>query len=158
MNDFEQQQLLKGPPPRSLLPGPNRDTPESPPREPTAPGGRGRRLLGLGALLVFICALGLGAWRHYAQNRQVMETAEQQANFVPSLRVGPVVQRFDRLRVTLPATTLGFVEANIFARAVIGGLLFATPTTLLVVPYLFAMLRKGNDGKEAHGVFEEVPE
>ena len=44
------------------------------------------------------------------------------------------------------------------ARAVIGGLLFATPTTLLVVPYLFAMLRNGNDGKPAHGVFEEVPE
>ena len=44
------------------------------------------------------------------------------------------------------------------ARAVIGGLLFATPTTLLVVPYLFAMLRKGNDGKTAHGVFAEVPE
>ena len=44
------------------------------------------------------------------------------------------------------------------ARAVIGGLLFATPTTLLVVPYLFAMLRKGNDGKAAHGVFAEVPE
>ena len=44
------------------------------------------------------------------------------------------------------------------ARAVIGGLLFATPTTLLVVPYLFALLRKSNDGKEAHGVFEEIPE
>ncbi len=43
------------------------------------------------------------------------------------------------------------------ARAVIGGLLFATPTTLLVVPYLFATLRKGNDGKPAHGVFEELP-
>jgi multidrug efflux pump subunit AcrB len=41
------------------------------------------------------------------------------------------------------------------ARAVIGGLLFATPTTLLAVPYLFAMLRKRNDGKPAHGVFEE---
>lgn len=41
------------------------------------------------------------------------------------------------------------------ARAVIGGLLFATPTTLLIVPYLFAMLRKGNDGKPHHGVFEE---
>jgi hypothetical protein len=26
------------------------------------------------------------------------------------------------------------------------------------VPYLFAMLRKGNDGKAAHGVFAEVPE
>lgn len=43
------------------------------------------------------------------------------------------------------------------ARAVIGGLLFATPTTLLVVPYLFAVLRKRNDGKTAHGVFEETP-
>ncbi len=44
------------------------------------------------------------------------------------------------------------------ARAVIGGLLFATPTTLLVVPYLFALLRRRNDGKTAHGVFAEVPE
>lgn len=44
------------------------------------------------------------------------------------------------------------------ARAVIGGLLFATPTTLLIVPYLFAWLRKGNDGKPHHGVFEEQPE
>jgi multidrug efflux pump subunit AcrB len=42
------------------------------------------------------------------------------------------------------------------ARAVVGGLLFATPTTLLVVPFLFAMLRRGNDGKKAHGVFQEL--
>jgi multidrug efflux pump subunit AcrB len=41
------------------------------------------------------------------------------------------------------------------ARAVIGGLLFATPTTLLIVPYLFAVLRKSNDGIESHGVFPE---
>jgi multidrug efflux pump subunit AcrB len=41
------------------------------------------------------------------------------------------------------------------ARAVIGGLLFATPTTLMIVPYLFALLRKSNDGKAAHGVFKE---
>ena len=41
------------------------------------------------------------------------------------------------------------------ARAVIGGLLFATPTTLLIVPYLFAVLRKSNDGKQPHGVFPE---
>jgi multidrug efflux pump subunit AcrB len=41
------------------------------------------------------------------------------------------------------------------ARAVIGGLLFATPTTLLAVPYLFAMLRGRNDGEAAHGVFDE---
>jgi hypothetical protein len=41
---------------------------------------------------------------------------------------------------------------------VIGGLLFAIPTTLLVVRYLFALLRKGNDGKLAHGVFAEDPQ
>ena len=38
-----------------------------------------------------------------------------------------------------------------------GGLLFATPTTLLIVPYLFAMLRKRNDGVAAYGLFEELP-
>uniref|UniRef100_I2Q1A5 Cation/multidrug efflux pump n=1 Tax=Desulfovibrio sp. U5L TaxID=596152 RepID=I2Q1A5_9BACT len=43
------------------------------------------------------------------------------------------------------------------ARAVIGGLLFATPTTLFVVPYLFARLRTRYDGQKAHGVFEETP-
>jgi multidrug efflux pump subunit AcrB len=43
------------------------------------------------------------------------------------------------------------------ARAVIGGLLFATPTTLLIVPYLFAVLRQRNDGVTAHGVFEDLP-
>ena len=42
------------------------------------------------------------------------------------------------------------------ARAVIGGILFATPTTLLIVPYLFAMLRKRNDGVAAYGLFEEL--
>src|SRR6185369_16881791 len=41
------------------------------------------------------------------------------------------------------------------ARALIGGLLFATPTTLLIVPCFFAFLRKRNDGKAAHGVFPE---
>ena len=68
-------------------------------------------------LLLFTCALALGVWRHYEQHRQVTDTAEQQANFVPSVRVEAVAQRFGRLHVTLPATTLGFVEANIYARA-----------------------------------------
>ena len=42
---------------------------------------------------------------------------EQQANFVPSVRVEAVAQRFGRLHVTLPATTLAFEAANIYARA-----------------------------------------
>jgi RND family efflux transporter MFP subunit len=74
-------------------------------------------LLGLGVLMLFTCALGLGVWRHYEQHHQVMDTAEQQANFVPSVHVENVRQRLGRLHVTLPATTLGFVEANVYARA-----------------------------------------
>ena len=119
MSDLEQPQQLKEPPPQPLLPAPDRDTPQSPPTGPLSPsqGGRGRRLLGLGVLLLFACALGLGVWRHYEQSRQVMDTAEQQANFVPSVRVEAVAQRLGRLHVTLPATTLAYEAANIFARA-----------------------------------------
>jgi multidrug efflux pump subunit AcrB len=40
------------------------------------------------------------------------------------------------------------------ARAVIGGLVFATPTTLLIVPYLFAVLRTRGDRKAAKGALE----
>jgi RND family efflux transporter MFP subunit len=68
-------------------------------------------------LLLFIAALALGVWRHYEQHRQVIDTAEQQANFVPSVRVEAVAQRLGRLHVTLPATTLAFEAANIYARA-----------------------------------------
>jgi RND family efflux transporter MFP subunit len=74
-------------------------------------------LLGLGVLVLFTCALALGVWRHYQQHQQVMETAEQQADFVPRVRIDTVAQRFGNLDVTLPATTLGFDEASIYARA-----------------------------------------
>ena len=47
---------------------------------------------------------------------------------------------------------------GLLAGASFGVLLFATPTTLLIVPYLFAMLRKRNDGVAAYGVFEELPD
>jgi multidrug efflux pump subunit AcrB len=77
-------------------------------------------------------------------------------------RIRPVLMTASAMIVGMVPMALGLEpgeEQNAaLARAVIGGLLFATPTTLLVVPYLFAMLRKGNDGKAAHGVFEEVPE
>src|SRR5271156_5003622 len=117
MSDLEQPPLLKAPPPQPLLPAPDRDSPEAPPSGPTRRGGAGRRLLGLGVLLLFTAAVGMGVWHHYEQHRQVTNTAAQQANFVPSVRVETVAQRFGRLHVTLPATTLGFEAANIYARA-----------------------------------------
>jgi multidrug efflux pump subunit AcrB len=77
-------------------------------------------------------------------------------------RIRPVLMTATAMIVGMVPMAIGLEpgeEQNAaLARAVIGGLLFATPTTLLVVPYLFALLRKGNDGKAAHGVFEEVPE
>jgi RND family efflux transporter MFP subunit len=117
MNELDAPQALKGPPARPLLPAPDRDNPESPPSEPPRQDGSGRRLLGLAVLLLFTAAVALGVWNHYEQHRQVMNTAEQQANFVPSVRVEAVAQRFGKLHVTLPATTLGFEAANIYARA-----------------------------------------
>src|SRR3984957_14678964 len=117
MSDLDHPSALKEPPPRPLLPAPDRDAPETPPSGPSRQRGPGGRLLGLGVLLLFIAALGLGVWRHYPQHRQVMDTAEQQANFVPTVRVEAVAQRLGTQQVTLPATTLGFKAANIYARA-----------------------------------------
>lgn len=76
-------------------------------------------------------------------------------------RIRPVLMTAAAMIVGMIPMAIGAAgeEQNAaLARAVIGGLLFATPTTLLVVPYLFAMLRKGNDGKKHHGVFDEVLE
>lgn len=76
-------------------------------------------------------------------------------------RIRPVLMTATAMIVGMIPMAIGGAgeEQNAaLARAVIGGLSFATPTTLLVVPYLFAMLRNGNDGKAAHGVFAEAPE
>jgi RND family efflux transporter MFP subunit len=113
MNDLDQPPLPKGPPPLA----PDRDTASPPPNAAKSRRRSGRRLLGLGPLVLFISALGLGVWWHYQQHRQVIDTAGQQANFVPSVHVEKVAPRLGRLHVTLPATTLGFVEANIYGRA-----------------------------------------
>jgi multidrug efflux pump subunit AcrB len=74
-------------------------------------------------------------------------------------RIRPVLMTAAAMIVGMVPMAIGGAgeEQNAaLARAVIGGLLFATPTTLLVVPYLFALLRSGNDGKKHHGVFEEI--
>jgi multidrug efflux pump subunit AcrB len=73
-------------------------------------------------------------------------------------RIRPVLMTAAAMIVGMVPMAIGGAgeEQNAaLARAVIGGLLFATPTTLLIVPYLFAVLRKRNDGKPAQGVFAE---
>ncbi len=117
MNDLDQPPLLKRPSPQPLLPLPDRATPEPPLSAPAKRSGSARRLLGIGVLVTFMAALALGVWRHYEQHRQVIDTAEQQANFVPNVRVEQVAQRQGSLHVSLPGTTLAFEAANIYARA-----------------------------------------
>jgi RND family efflux transporter MFP subunit len=116
MNDLDLLTVSKVLPPRPLLPGRRRDTPEPPPSRGQR-GGAGRRLLGLAVLVIVIAALGTGVWRHYQQHREVAATAEQQANFVPRVRVEQVTQNHGTLQVSLPGTTLAFEAANIYARA-----------------------------------------
>ena len=77
---------------------------------------RAGRLFGFAVLVVLLVALSYGAWRNYAQNRQVMETAQKSRDLVPSLRVAKVKASDPIIDVTLPATTLAFTMANIYAR------------------------------------------
>ncbi len=98
----------------------------------------------------------------FARERQLAgRTAFRAAIEAGSTRIRPVLMTAGAMIVGMIPMAIGGPgeEQNAaLARAVIGGLLFATPTTLLVVPYLFALLRKGNDGVAAHGVFEELPD
>ena len=98
----------------------------------------------------------------FAREQQLAgKTALESAIEAGHTRIRPVLMTAAAMIVGMIPMAIGGAgeEQNAaLARAVIGGLLFATPTTLLIVPYLFAMLRKGNDGKAAHGVFDEALE
>jgi multidrug efflux pump subunit AcrB len=95
----------------------------------------------------------------FAREQQLAgRTALEAAIDAGRTRIRPVLMTAAAMIVGMIPMAIGGAgeEQNAaLARAVIGGLLFATPTTLLIVPYLFAMLRSGNDGKAAHGVFSE---
>ena len=98
----------------------------------------------------------------FAREQQLKgHTAFDAALSAGRTRIRPVLMTAAAMIVGMIPMAIGGAgeEQNAaLARAVIGGLLFATPTTLLIVPYLFAMLRKGNDGKPHQGVFEEAQE
>ncbi len=97
----------------------------------------------------------------FARERQLAgRPAFRAAIEAGSTRIRPVLMTAGAMIVGMTPMAIGGAgeEQNAaLARAVIGGLLFATPTTLLIVPYLFALLRKGNDGVASHGVFEDLP-
>src|SRR5207247_485259 len=84
---------------------------------PMALGGAGEEQNAALARAVLGGGLAFGASRHYAQYRQVMATAEQRRDLVPTVRVATVRPSNGITLVTLPATTLAFAAANLYARA-----------------------------------------
>ena len=102
---------------RAPAPAVDRDTrnPKSP--RPAVRRRWGGRLFAMGALLLLVVGVALGVWGYYSRQSQVMATAEQQRDFVPTLRVAAVVATPGVNPVTLPATTAAFAQANIYARA-----------------------------------------
>jgi RND family efflux transporter MFP subunit len=91
-------------------------------RKPDVPphrvGTRRRPLLwGSGLIILAMAIVAWGGWRHYTESREVDAIAQQSRDMVPEVRVETVQPSANVNVVSLPATTLAFADANIFARA-----------------------------------------
>ena len=62
----------------------------------------GMRLFGAGTFLLLAGGVTLGGLRHYSQAQEVIATAEQERDFVPSVRVATVKASSAVMSVTLP--------------------------------------------------------
>ena len=100
---------------------PNR--PESPAADgPPRHRSRGRRrwggrLFALGGFSLLAGGLALGAWGSWSLQQQARATAQEERDFVPTLRVATVESSPGTYSVNLPCTTAAFASASIFARA-----------------------------------------
>jgi RND family efflux transporter MFP subunit len=81
------------------------------------PRGGSRFGLGLGALIILTGAVGYGAWRHYQLHTEVLATAEQTRDFVPTVLTAPVRASTPTISVVWPGSTEAFALADIYARA-----------------------------------------
>jgi RND family efflux transporter MFP subunit len=98
-------------------PAVDRDT-ENPSKQRSRARRRwGASLFVLGAFLLLLAGLSLGAWRHYRQHQEVIATAERERDFVPSVHVATIEESPAITSITLPGTTAAFAAANIYARA-----------------------------------------
>jgi len=77
----------------------------------------GGQRLAIAVGLLLCVALLFGFWQHHRLHAQVMSTAEQRRDFVPSVRTAPVRASAATMAVSWPGTTEAFEQANIFARA-----------------------------------------
>jgi RND family efflux transporter MFP subunit len=77
---------------------------------------RGGRLLALAGFLLLCAALAYGGWQYSLREKDVATTTEHRREFVPKLRTATVAASPNTIAVSLPATTLAFAQANMFAR------------------------------------------
>ena len=94
---------------------PEREAEHGPPNRGASRAGR--RLLGLGAVLILSGAVGYGAWRHYQVHTEVIATAKQARDFVPTVLTAPVRASTPTMSVVWPGSTQAFAVAEIYARA-----------------------------------------
>jgi len=113
-NDIRPVELLRPSQPEPER-APERETEHGP--RPRGASRAGRRLLGFGALLVLSGAVAYGAWRHYQLHTEVMATAEQTRDFVPTVLTAPVRASAPTISVVWPGSTEAFALADIYARA-----------------------------------------
>src|ERR1700753_4354383 len=94
------------------------ETARKPDEPPHRVGTHGRTLLwGSGVIILVMAIVAGGGWKHYAQSREVDAIAQASRDMVPEVRVETVQPSAKINVVSLPATTLAFSDANIFARA-----------------------------------------
>src|SRR5580700_5673115 len=63
---------------------------------------RAGRLFALGGFLVLASGLSMGAWGNYSLQQEVMVTAKQERDFIPTLRVATVEASPPSVSVSLP--------------------------------------------------------
>jgi RND family efflux transporter MFP subunit len=97
--------------------GPNTKEDHAPRERADKSPRRGGRLIGLAVVIGLFGALAFGAWSRYAQYGEAAAAAQARSDLVPSVRVATVQPNGGIMVVSLPATTLAFATANIFARA-----------------------------------------
>src|ERR1700759_2591646 len=108
-----------------IIPPPHEATPaHEPPRDhtgrpapPAVKRSSGRLILGVVVLLALGGALGFGFWQHYRVHAEVMATADQRRDFVPSVRTDTIKASEAVRSATWPGTTEAFAQANLYARA-----------------------------------------
>jgi RND family efflux transporter MFP subunit len=91
--------------------------PETAAPAPVAGTTHGGRYFFIAVAVLLVGALAFGFWRHYSLHAQVMSTAGQRQDFVPSVRVAAVRASGSTTSVTWPGTIEAFAQANLYARA-----------------------------------------